>query len=100
MNLAELKKALQPKLHKIEVQGIELYIHRPTMKDAPLCTTTDSTLMYCAKDENGERIFSTDENETDLIIVGELDQVVVNEIFSKIIELVSKQTQEEEIEKK
>lgn len=38
MNIEALKKALKPKLHKIEVEGIELYISRPTVKDAPHCT--------------------------------------------------------------
>lgn len=30
-----LRKALSPKLVKIEVEGVELYIHRPTLKATP-----------------------------------------------------------------
>lgn len=99
MNLSALKQALKPKLHKIEIDGIELYIHRPTIKDAPKCTSLEAVLIYCVKDENGNSVFTLEESEV-LINVADIDQVTANDIYIKVLALVSAEDEMETTEKK
>lgn len=93
MNIEALKKALKPKLHKIEVEGIELYISRPTVKDAPHCTDVLSVLVYCVKDENGESVFDKDTAQ-------EIDATVANDIYIKVLGLLTVEDAVDEVEKK
>ncbi|HBC6077332.1 TPA: hypothetical protein ACNH5O_001294 [Citrobacter koseri] len=99
MNLSALKKALQPKLYETVIDGITVYIHRPTIKDANKCTSIEAVLVYCVKDENGKSIF-TFEDEEELINVNEIDQVVANEIYIKVLGLITVEDEAESIEKK
>lgn len=99
MNLAALKAALKPQLHKIEVNGIELYIHRPSIKNASLCTSYEAVLLYCVKDENGKEVFSTEDSD-ELMNVTDIDQVTANDIYIKVLALVSAEDEMESTEKK
>ena len=96
MNLEQLKKALLPKMHKIDFRGNDLYIHRPTIKDTPSCT-----LIKCVKNEKGEPVFTDDENVQDLILVNDIDKVYAEELFTKIVNLMDDNKDEvENVEKK
>lgn len=99
MNLDALKKSLKPKLHKIEVGEVELYIHRPSIEDAPKCEKLDGLLIHCVKDENGNKIFS-DGTVPNTISVNEIDQVLANEVYMKIIALFTVEDPVDEVEKK
>ncbi|EFI0577075.1 hypothetical protein BAV89_004473 [Escherichia coli] len=101
MNLEQLKKALLPKMHKIDFLGNELYIHRPTIKDTPACTSIESTLIKCVKNEKGEPVFTEDENVQDLILVSLIDKVYAEELFTKIVNLMDdKNNDVDNVEKK
>ncbi|MBJ9240879.1 hypothetical protein [Citrobacter braakii] len=93
MNIEALKKALKPKLHIIELEGIELYISRPSVKDAPFCTDVVSVLVYCVKDENGEPVFDKDTAQ-------EIDATIANDIYLKVLGLLTVEDSVEDIEKK
>ncbi|HED2478358.1 MULTISPECIES: hypothetical protein [Citrobacter] len=93
MNIEALKKALKPKLHKIEVEGIELCISRPTVKDAPLCIDVVSVLVYCVKDENGEPVFDKETAQ-------DIDATVANNIYIKVLGLLTVEDGIDEVEKK
>lgn len=99
MNLEALKKALKPTHHKIEIAGFEMYIHRPSIEDAPHCEMLDGLLVHCVKDENGNKIFS-DGTVPNTISTKEIDQVFANEIYMKIIALFTVEDAVEDIEKK
>ncbi|WP_368894180.1 hypothetical protein [Kluyvera ascorbata] len=99
MNIEALKKALKPQLHKIEISGFELYIHRPSIKDSPHCEMLDGLLIHCVKDENGESIFS-DGTVPNTISTKDIDQVFANEIYMKIIALFTVEDAVDEVEKK
>lgn len=99
MNIEALKKALKPQLHKIEVQGFELYIHRPSINDTPYCEMLDGLLIHCVKDENGNSIFS-DGTVPDTISTKDIDQVFANDIYMKIIALFTVEDAVDEVEKK
>ena len=100
MNMEAIRKALKPKLHKIDINGIELYIHRPTIKDAPECDTVTNVILLCVKDENGNPVFTDDSTETSLVHIDELDQILIQEIYIKVLGLVSLEDSIEDIEKK
>ena len=98
MNLNELKKKLQPKLHKFEIEGTELYIHRPSGRDMPQCTDIPSTLILCVKDENSDPVFS-DKDEEGRINVDSIDCTFQVKIYEAIIALLEVD-KTDEIEKK
>lgn len=101
MNLEQLKKALLPKMHKIDFLGNDLYIHRPTIKDTPTCISIEATLIKCVKNEKGEPVFTDDENAQDLILVNDIDKVYAEELFTKIVNLMDDNKDEvENVEKK
>ncbi|MDA8518964.1 hypothetical protein [Citrobacter sp. Igbk 16] len=93
MNIEALKKALKPKLHKIEVEGIELFISRPSIKDASLCVDVSSVLVHCVKDENGKPVFDNDS-------VLEIDATIANDIYLKVLGLLTVEDPVDDIEKK
>ncbi|CAD5475429.1 TPA: hypothetical protein KEV27_000905 [Escherichia coli] len=88
MNIDMLRKALSPKLVKIEVEGVELYIHRPTLKTTPECTSIEKVLVHCVKDENGNPVFS-DSGLIDLIDVNEIDKLFAEQIYMKVLGLIT-----------
>ncbi|MDA6170797.1 hypothetical protein OSK39_22445 [Escherichia coli] len=57
------------------------------------------TLILCAKDENGDPIFS-DEDIDGRINVNSIDFVIQNEIYAAIIKLVNDSNPTDEVEKK
>ncbi|MFK3751412.1 hypothetical protein [Escherichia coli] len=87
MNLEQLKKALLPKMHKIDFLGNDLYIHRPTIKDTPSCTSIEATLIKCVKNEKGEPVFTDDENVQDLILVNDIDKFMPKNCLLKSLTL-------------
>ncbi|MDD7993767.1 hypothetical protein [Kosakonia radicincitans] len=98
MNLEQLKQKLKPALHAYEIEGVTIYIHRPSQRDLPLCIDTESTIIYCAKDENGDSIFSS----TDIdgrVNINTLDFQFVNSIYMAIMNLVA-ESKVDEVEKK
>lgn len=99
MNLNELKKKLQPKLHTFDIEDTTIYIHRPTGRDFEHCTDIKNTLILCVKDENGDPIFSGEDIDG-RINVNAIDFVMQNEIYAAIIALVSNSNTVDEIEKK
>ncbi|HAO1978108.1 TPA: hypothetical protein IHJ63_000599 [Escherichia coli] len=99
MNLNQLMKKLQPVLQPYEVEGETIYIHRPNGRDFAKCTDVAQTLILCAKDENGDPIFS-DEDIDGRINVNSIDFVIQNEIYAAIIKLVNDSNPTDEVEKK
>ncbi|MEA6468668.1 hypothetical protein ONP53_23245, partial [Salmonella enterica subsp. enterica serovar Newport] len=63
------------------------------------CTTLEAVLVYCVKDENGKPIFAL-EDDNDLINVSEIDQVLANEIYIKVLALISTEDEVDSTEKK
>lgn len=98
MNLNELKKKLQPKLHKFEIEGVEVFIHRPSGRDMPNCINIPSTLILCVKDENGDPVFS-DKDEEGRINVDSIDFTFQTKIYQAITALLELD-KTDELEKK
>ncbi|HBW8876203.1 TPA: hypothetical protein RRU48_005548 [Klebsiella pneumoniae] len=98
MNYIErIKMAMKPELHKFNlVDDIDVYIHRPSISDAPKCDTLSSTLILCVKDENGDPIFSDSDIEG-RINVNSIDSTLAGKIFNAIMGLLK---EPEDIEKK
>ncbi|GEM_PF-852597 len=99
MNLENLKKKLQPQLHKFEIEGETLYIHRPMSMDIAKCVDRDSTLIVCVKDENNDPIFSTEDIEG-RINLSILDSSHLDTIYIAIMNLYKTSDVVDEIEKK
>lgn len=100
MNLSALKKALAPELHKHEINGMYVYIHRPTVRDAEFCTTVPNVIELCVKDENGNKLFSQDGKDNDLIDIRDLDNITLNGLYMAVLALLSVDDQDEVVEKK
>lgn len=99
MNLEEIKNKLKPKLHPLEIEGITLYVHRPTARDFEAClNSNESIILLCVKDENGDPIFSNEDIEG-RINLQSIDNVFVTTIVSEVIKLFSTNAVDE-IEKK
>lgn len=98
MNYIEkIKKAMKPELHKFEItDGVEVYIHRPSISDAEKCTTLQQTLIICVKDDNGDQIFS-DKDIDGRVDVNTIDSTIAGKLFNAIMELTKVP---EDIEKK
>ncbi|HIE9727045.1 TPA: hypothetical protein ACXRYW_005340 [Klebsiella variicola subsp. variicola] len=98
MNYIEkIKKAMKPELHKFNlVDDVDVYIHRPTISDAPKCDTLSNTLILCVKDENGDPIFSDSDIEG-RINVNTIDSTMAGKIFNAIMKILNVP---EDIEKK
>lgn len=99
MNLENLKKKLQPKLVPFEIEGEKIYIHRPNIADVNKCTDMQKTLVHCAKDENGDPIFSLEDIEG-RINVNMMDSTILGKINTAIIKLFEDTDPVDEIEKK
>lgn len=99
MNLENLKKKLQPKLHKYEIEGEAIYIHRPMSMDLEKCVDRDSTLIVCVKDENFDPIFSTEDIEG-RVNLNVLDSSHLDTIYIAIMNLYKTTDVVDEVEKK
>lgn len=96
--LDKIKNAMRPSLQEIEVKGINLWIHSPSVRDLPKCDSLNGTIIHCVKDENGDPIFS----DTDIdgrVNIEDLDFKIAQEIYSEIIKLTSDNNLDE-VEKK
>ncbi|MGU0044308.1 hypothetical protein ACVXHA_26395 [Escherichia coli] len=98
MNIDMLRKALSPKLVKIEVEGVELYIHRPTLKTTRMYIY-QKVLVHCVKDENGNPVFS-DSGLINLIDVNEIDKLFAEQIYMKVLGLITVEDAVDSTEKK
>lgn len=99
MNIEALKKALRPKLHEIDVEGIKLYIHRPAISDTPKCNTFEGVIIHCVKDADGNSLF-TDDVESELMQVSDIDQTMANDIYIKVLALLTVEDEADSTEKK
>lgn len=99
MNLENLKKKLQPQLHKFDIEGEVVYIHRPTAMDIAKCEDLAGTLIVCTKDENGDPIFAKEDIDG-RININALDSIHLNKIYTAIMELFKTADPVDEVEKK
>jgi len=100
MNLEEIKNKLKPKLHKVTIEEVEFYIHRPTVRDFEACLVSNAAiLLHCVKDENGDPIFSTEDIDG-RINIDSIDNVFVTELVKSVVELFGSENAQDEIEKK
>lgn len=98
--LKEMMQKLKPALHKIEINGFELYIHRPKLSVLSQCDNQRGILIHCVSDKDGNPVFSETESET-AMLVDDLDPVLANEITQKVMDLMnSSDSVQEETEKK
>lgn len=100
MNLNELLKALSPELKEIELSnGVVLHIHRPKLSDFDKCTTAKQTLIFCVSDSEGNQLFS-DGHEENKVNIDDIDSLLVNEIYTEVLNLWSTQSPQDDVEKK
>lgn len=99
MNLEEIKNKLKPKLHPVEIEGLTLFVHRPTARDYEECVkSNESIVLLCVKDENGDPIFSNQDIDG-RINLHSIDNVFVTTLVAEVIKLFALDTVDE-IEKK
>ncbi|AFE59036.1 hypothetical protein Q7S_14105 [Rahnella aquatilis HX2] len=98
MNLQELKAKLAPKLHKYEIEGFTINIHRPCGRDIEKCDSATNTIIICTKDENGDPIFANEDIDG-RINVNSIDFTFQTQIYKAILELLNID-KSDEIEKK
>ncbi|AXU95897.1 hypothetical protein CI789_12015 [Erwinia persicina] len=99
MNLEEIKNKLKPKLHPLDIEGVTLYIHRPTARDFEACLqSNEAIILLCVKDENNDPIFSNEDIEG-RINIQSIDNVFVTTIVTEVVKLFTDDNADE-IEKK
>lgn len=99
MNLEELKKKLQPTLVPYKIEGMTIFIHRPTVNDMDKCVNTPSTLIHCVKDENGMAIFSNEDLDG-RININLMDSIELQKIYLAVVDLFNDSDPMDEVEKK
>lgn len=99
MNIEEIKNKLKPKLNPVEIEGVTLFVHRPTARDYAECLkSNEAIVLLCVKDENGDPVFSNEDIEG-RINLNSIDNVFVNTLVSEVIKLFAFDAVDE-IEKK
>ncbi|UCQ40051.1 hypothetical protein DCF38_10935 [Edwardsiella piscicida] len=95
MNLTNLKEALKPTREPLVLTpSVTVYIQLPSIGELMDCDSDIKTILHCVVDENGQRIFST-END-----VNDIDLAYQIKMSTAIRDLMSKTMDAEKIEKK
>lgn len=96
--LDKIKNAMRPKLHEVEVNGVNFWVHRPSVQDFEKCNTMQNTIILCVKDENGDPIFS----DTDIdgrVNASTMDFQFAQDLYIEVAKLLSS-TSTDDLEKK
>lgn len=94
----KIKNSMRPKLNEVLINEIPFWVHRPTMQDLANCTSLQSTIILCVKDENGDPIFS----DTDIdgrVNVTTMDFQFAQDLYKEVLKLTNTDSVDE-IEKK
>ncbi|WP_370557715.1 hypothetical protein [Edwardsiella tarda] len=92
--LKNLKEALKPTREPLVLNGVTVYIQLPSIGELMDCDSDIKTILHSVVDENGKRIFST-END-----VNDIDLAYQIKMSTAIRDLMSKTMDSEKIEKK
>ncbi|WP_370558230.1 hypothetical protein NMD96_12880 [Edwardsiella tarda] len=95
MDLKNLKTALKPTREPLVLTpSVTVYIQLPSIGELMDCDTDIKTILHCVVDENGKRLFSTEQD------VNDIDLSFQIKMSTAIRELMSKTMDVEAIEKK